>query len=107
MNDQRILEEDSMSRLLSNRFVDALAKTIVFFGSVHLIILAIAAIRGDLFALNAFNILSLDLFLPGLGEGMVNFVLSYCVVLGVYLVAYRYLARPARHNNQDSRFSGS
>jgi hypothetical protein len=93
-----------MSKLLSNRFVDALAKTILFFGSVHLIILALAAIRGDLFALNAFNILSLDLFLPGLGEGVVNFILSYCVVVGVYFVAYRYLARPA---GQDPQLSSS
>lgn len=96
-----------MSKLLSNRFVDAYAKTIVFFASTHLIILAVAAIRGDIYALNAFKILSLDLFLPGLGEGVVNFALSYCVVGGVYFVAYRYLARSASNDNQNSQLSGS
>ena len=83
-----------MNKLFSNRFVEALAKTILFFGSVHLMILSLAAIlRGDLSALNAFNILSLDLFLPGLAQGIENFILSYCIVAGVYILAYRFMTK--------------
>jgi hypothetical protein len=100
-------QEDLVNRFLSSRFVDALAKTILFFASVHLLILAIVAIRGDISVLNVFNILSLNLFLPGLGEGLVNFLLSYCVVLGVYALAYRYLARPAGNSGRDSGAPGS
>lgn len=80
-----------MRSLFRNRYADALAKTILFFGAVHLIILAVEAIRANIFVLNAFKILNLDLLIPGLGAGLVNLVLSYGVVLMVYCGAYRFL----------------
>ena len=80
-----------MRSLFANRYVDALAKTILCFGAIHLIILAVEAIRVKVFVLNAFKILNLDLLIPGLGAGLVNLVLSYGVVLAVYGLAYKFL----------------
>lgn len=89
-----------MKLLFYNPYAGALAKTIVFFGTVHLIVLTVLAMRGDLDALNAFHIVSLDSVIPGLGHGIFNFVLSWCVVLVEYLVMYLFLAKPARQNIQ-------
>jgi hypothetical protein len=83
-----------MRALFSSRYARALAKTILFFVSIHLIVAVFLASRNNLYALNAFHIVSLDLVIPGVGEGMVNFVVSWCVVLVVYCFAYVYLTRP-------------
>jgi len=93
--------------MFSNRFIDALAKTILFFASTHLLILTYIGIRHDIDALNAFNIMSLNSFLPSLGQGVINFLLSYCMVAGVYLVAYLYLSKPANKENRDSLSQGN
>ena len=82
-----------MSPLFSNRFADALAKTMLFFAGAHLLILAYVGIRKDIDALNAFNIISLNSFLPSLGQGAINFTLSYFLVAAVYLLIYLYLTR--------------
>ena len=87
-----------MRILFSNRYADALAKTILFFGFVHLIVLAFLACRESIDVLNAFSILNLDLVIPGLGDGVVNFVISWCVVLAVYCFAYLYRTRPTNRN---------
>jgi hypothetical protein len=82
-----------MNLIFSNRYVNALARTIVFFGIVHLAILGLIAVRGNIDVLNAFNILDLDSFIPGLTEGLINFILSYLMVLVVYCLAYRYFTK--------------
>ena len=77
-----------MRAIFSHRCVEALAKTIVLFGILHLGILTYLALHGDVQALNAFAILDLHHLLPGLGHGAVGFLLSYCMVLGVYCCVY-------------------
>lgn len=89
-----------MKMLLSNRYANAAAKTIVFFGIIHLIILGFLTYRESIYVLNAFTILNLDSFIPGLGDGMVNFVLSWCVVLAVYCCAYIYLSRSMNEEDE-------
>ncbi len=90
-----------MKILFFNRYTNALAKTILFFGTAHLIILTSIAIRGNMDALNAFHIISLDSVIPSLGHGVFNFVLSWCVVLGEYLLAYLILTKPTKQNIQE------
>jgi len=85
-----------MKTLFSNRYMDAFIKTIFFFGITHLIILTCIAVRGNVHMLNAFKILNLDFFMPGLGSGVVNFVLSYFMVLGVYCPVFLILTKPAK-----------
>lgn len=80
--------------LFSNRYANALSKTFLLFGFIHLIVLAFVAVRESIYVLNAFSILNLDLVIPGLGEGVVNLVISWCVVLAVYCFAYLYLTKP-------------
>jgi len=78
------LKRPLMTTLLSNRYVDALVKTIFLFGMTHLLILTFVAFRESFHVLNAFTILNIDTFLPRLGQGTLSFVLSYGMVLGVY-----------------------
>lgn len=85
-----------MTTLLSNRYVDALVKTIFFFGMTHLLILTFVAFRESIHVLNAFTILNLDTFLPILGQGMVSFVLSYGMVAGVYALVFFFLTNRKR-----------
>jgi hypothetical protein len=84
-----------MKVLFFNRFVRAFVKTVSVFGIVHLLILAIIATRGNIHVLNAFNIISLDAFIPVLGTGMGYFILSYGMVLVVYCSVYLVLTKPA------------
>lgn len=85
-----------MGSIFPNRHLDALAKTILFFGVTHIAVLTYAAIRGNVDALNAFNITGLNLVLPGLSTGLPNFILSQCMVLIVYLGLRLFLYRPAK-----------
>lgn len=73
-----------MTTLFSNRYVDALAKTIFLFAVTHLLILTFVAFRENVHVLNVFTILNLDAFLPALGQSTASFVLSYGMALGVY-----------------------
>jgi len=82
-----------MKSILSNRYVDALAKTMLFIGIFHFAIRTYLAARHDIQMLNAFTILDLDTFLPGLGVGLVNLILSYIMILTVYGFVYRSLTR--------------
>jgi hypothetical protein len=84
-----------MKPIFSNRFVDALAKTVLCSGVVHLTLLAGLALRGQIDVLNAFNIVQLDLWIPSLHAGSFNFGLSYVVLLALFGFAYLFLARPA------------
>ena len=77
-----------MKILFSNRYVDALTKTIFLFGLFHLAVLTHKAFQEGIQVLNAFAILNLDSFAPHLSEGFVNFVLSYLIVLIVYCLVY-------------------
>jgi len=81
-----------MGPIFRNRFLDALAKTLIVFGTLHWVILLALALRGNIEALNAFNIVQLTALLPAMGHGLVNFGLSYAAVVAGYWLAYRYLA---------------
>ena len=83
-----------MRSLFPNRFMDALAKTILIFGSIHILILAFAGIRESVYVLNVFRILNLDWVVPALGVGVLNLVLSYAFVLVGYGIAYRWMTNP-------------
>ncbi len=76
------------------RYASALAKTILIFGSIHLVVLAFVAGRESVYVLNVFSILNLDWVIPGLGDGVVNFAISWFVFLAVYCFAFLYLTKP-------------
>ena len=84
-----------MKALFSSRYMDALAKTIFFFGVFHLAVLAYIALQQGIHVLNAFVILNLDLFVPGLRDGIINWVLSYLIVLVIYCLVFLRLTKPA------------
>jgi len=68
---------------------------VAFFGITHLVILSLLAIQKNVQVLNAFAILDLDAFLPELGRGLTNFILSYCMVILVYLLSFFFFTKPA------------
>jgi hypothetical protein len=80
-----------MGTLFSNRYADALAKTMLSFAAIHVLFLAFEAIRGNMDRLNVFTILDLDLLVPALGKGALNFAFSYVLALAIYALVYRYL----------------
>jgi hypothetical protein len=80
-----------MKTFFSNRYADAFAKTILFCGTTHLIILIWKSIQGNPYALNVFNIVGLNLLNPGLEPGWLNFTLSSCASLAIYCLIYIYL----------------
>ena len=80
-----------MRTLFSNRYADAFAKTILFCGIAHLIVLIWQTFQGNPYALNVFNIVGLNLLIPGLEQGLPNFILSYCLSVAMYVFIYVYL----------------
>jgi hypothetical protein len=90
-----------MTALFSNRYVDALAKTIFLFAATHLLILAFIAFRESIHVLNVFTILNLDAFLPWLGQGMLSFFLSYGMALGVYGFVFFLLTNRNKRNREE------
>ena len=87
-----------MRSVLSNRYVDALAKTMLFIGIFHFAIRTYLAAKNGIQVLNAFAILNLDAFVPGLGYGSVNLILSYILVLIIYGFVYLSLTNSANEN---------
>ncbi len=90
-----------MTTLFSNRYVDALVKTIFLFGMTHLLILTFVAFRESIHVLNAFKILNMDTFLPWLGQGMLSFALSYGMVVGVYGLVFFFLTNRNKKNREE------
>lgn len=88
-----------MKNLFFNRYLDAFAKSIFLFGVFHIIVLIILAIRDGQQVLNIFAILGLHLFVPGLEDGFVNFILSYCIALTVYFIVFSYLTNQTKEND--------
>ena len=79
-----------MKKILFNRYVETFAKSIIIFGTIHIVILFIDAFRGNIDSLNVFSIISLERLIPGVDHGMENFFLSYVTVCIVYCVVFLY-----------------
>lgn len=83
-----------MHKIFENRYIDALAKTILFFAGVHLVILMFHALSSFTFdPLNVFAILDLELFVPGISTGSLSFALSIILLSLVYGVILRFWTR--------------
>lgn len=87
-----------MRTFFSNRYADAFAKTILLCGIAHLIVLIGQTARGNPYALNVFNIAGLNLLIPGLEQGLPNFILSYCLSVTMYILIYVYLSKRTNKN---------
>lgn len=75
-----------MNKIVNNKYLDALLKTMLFSAIIHMILLFIyIGISGKFYLANYFNILDLDLFSPKFIEGAGSLILSGVVVLGIYI----------------------
>ena len=71
--------------MFNNRFIDAIAKTMLFSAAVHMLILFYKTIHtGDINILNLFNILDLQLFFPGIDKGQTNLFWSGVLFFAIY-----------------------
>jgi hypothetical protein len=87
--------DSDVRTFFSNRYADAFAKMILFCGIIHLVILIWQTVQGNPYALNVFNIVGLHLLIPGLEQGLPNFILSYCITVAMYVFIYVYLGKRA------------
>ncbi|KAF0134252.1 MAG: hypothetical protein FD145_764 [Candidatus Saganbacteria bacterium] len=77
------------------RYIDALKRFILFSAITHIILLIIKFIATrNLNIINYFNILDIDLFIPGVVQSQMSQVLSPIVMVGIYLVILKYFAKP-------------
>ena len=72
-----------------DRIIHTIQHALVFFASVHIVILFIIVLRKqDLVLLNLFNIWDLEEFFPGIDQGLVSFIVSGVIMGIVFLVSY-------------------
>jgi len=77
-----------------NRYLDALLKLILLTAVIHVFVLiAAAVINADAVYLNYFNILDIDLFFPGIEQGMLSHFFSAVAMLIVYIVIYMFFTK--------------
>jgi len=74
-----------------NRYLDAFLKFVLLTAVIHMFLLFAAAImNADMAYLNYFNILDIDLFFPGVEQGLVSQLISIAAMALVYAVIYLY-----------------
>ncbi len=78
-----------MKPWISNKYLDAVLKTIICWAIIHLSIVVLAAYRyGNLDIINAFNISGLSYLFPNLANGLANFLVSLVVVAASYGIVF-------------------
>jgi len=81
-----------MNTLFRNRYLDALAKSLLCFVVMHWIVLVATVIRdGDVRIVNVFTILDIDKLWPTLGSGIYNHLLSAIFAITVFFLVLRFL----------------
>ena len=76
-------------KIFKNKYLDSLSFIMLFSASVHMLILFFLALRrGDLYILNYFNILDLDILFPAVfkNDFFGNFVSLIFVILFYFLI---------------------
>lgn len=75
--------------MVKNKYIEALIKFILFSAILHIILLVIYSIfKGKLIYLNYFKVLDLDLFFPGITNGLASQAFSFLILVLVYSVIY-------------------
>lgn len=74
-----------MDKLVKKTFVQAAARTLLFFAITHVVILILLSIlTGNISYLNVFYILGITEFIEGVDKGTVSNVLSVIFTAGVF-----------------------
>jgi hypothetical protein len=86
---QALLTKRKLLNMNKNRLLNALFKTMLFFAICHLTLLFVLFIMSfKLSYLNAFSIIGLNNFFPGIDEGIVSFLISALISLIIYLIFF-------------------
>lgn len=74
---------------MKRKYLNPLKQFVVFFAILHLTIVGLLSIlTGSTSYFNAFYIISLNEFIPGINKGPVSFIFSLLFSVGVYLFFY-------------------
>lgn len=75
--------------MIKKRLLTALFKTMLFFAICHVTLLFVLFVMsGNLSYLNAFSIIGLSNFFPGIEKGVLSFIISAIISLIIYLVFF-------------------
>ena len=74
-----------MNKIVENRWIDALIKTLIFLVVFHVLLL----ISGWFFGPNIV-LFGLSLFWPHLTSGWINLILSIVITIVLYLIVYNF-----------------
>jgi len=75
------------SRIVKNKYINALFLLMLFSAIVHMIILFFKAIKSlDIYVLNYFNILDIDLFYPNIFNSFLGNVFSLIFMIVIYFI---------------------
>ena len=74
-------------KIVKNKYINALFILMLFSAVTHILIVFYSAIiSGDLYIVNYFNILDLDLFYPDIFNSFIGNIFSMLFVIVIYLI---------------------
>ena len=83
-----------MNKIVTNRWLDAFLKLLLISAVIHFSIMVLALlINQNTLLLNFFDIIDLDLFLPGIINGTTNQILSAIVIIFLYIIIYLFFTK--------------
>ena len=78
-----------MIKIANNRFLDAFLKFLLFSAILHFLVLVVTSIITlDIGFLNYFDIVGINLFIPGIGSGMISQIFSLSLILILYALIF-------------------
>ena len=78
-----------MIKIANNRFLDAFLKFLLFSAILHFLVLVVTSIITlDIGFLNYFDIIDVNLFLPGIDVGMISQIFSASLIIILYALIF-------------------
>jgi len=75
------------SKIVKNKYINTLFLLMLFSAIVHMVILFFKAIKSlDIYVLNYFNILDIDLFYPNIFNSLLGNVFSLIFMVAIYFI---------------------
>ena len=86
-----------MILFVRNRYLDAALKSLLFYAVIHFFLMLLYFLRfGDWTVFNLFSILGFTLFFPTIAVGVLSAVLSWVVLISVFLLIYYRHTQPKK-----------
>ena len=73
---------------MKSHIIKTLQRFILVSAVIHLSIVAVIAVTGDMSALNYFAIVGLDFFFPAISQGLTSLIISLIVAVVIFLILF-------------------